>query len=245
MNARRTPEEENLANQQFQLDQSKAGLADRELAVVSLRMELASFEGVYLRTLGVLYAELDEVTAQNEERIARSTDAPFGTHQAKRAREKADQSRARACSEAAKVPECRLTPQLKRLYREVVIRVHPELTSDLADRQRCEQLLAEARRAFQNCDLAALEKLLGCCEGSLGSVQGGEISDRLARVTRQKAQVRDRLLQIEAEIGEMMQSSLGQLWAKAEVEKIDGRDLLSEMASSLQPQIRAAKNRRY
>jgi len=43
---------------------------DRELELADLRAELSAFEGLYLRRVGVLYAELDELNARIAELIA-------------------------------------------------------------------------------------------------------------------------------------------------------------------------------
>jgi hypothetical protein len=52
----------------------------------------------------------------------------------------------------------RRTP-LRRLYREVAKRVHPDLTLDDEDRSRRQRLMAEANQAFEAGDLARLTKL--------------------------------------------------------------------------------------
>ena len=41
----------------------EAQLAEQELLLTSLKTELAAFEGLYLRQVGILYAELDEWNA--------------------------------------------------------------------------------------------------------------------------------------------------------------------------------------
>ena len=49
---------------------------------------------------------------------------------------------------------------LKGLYREVAKRVHPDLTSDHADRRRRQILMAEANRAFAQGDVSRLASIL-------------------------------------------------------------------------------------
>src|SRR5450755_150958 len=62
--AHRKPEEDELDRKQNELAQLEGELADRELELAGLRSELAAFEGLYLRTVGVLYAELDDLNAK-------------------------------------------------------------------------------------------------------------------------------------------------------------------------------------
>ena len=61
---RLSPEEEELAAKRNELALLEAQLADKELELASLKGELAAFEGLYLRRVGVLYAELDEWNAR-------------------------------------------------------------------------------------------------------------------------------------------------------------------------------------
>jgi len=66
-----TPEELELQRKQAESASLEAELIQRELDLVTLRAELADFESRYLRTVGVLYAELDEIEAQIAEAQAR------------------------------------------------------------------------------------------------------------------------------------------------------------------------------
>jgi septal ring factor EnvC (AmiA/AmiB activator) len=70
-----TPEERELKRKQTELDSLETELIQRELDLATLRAELAEFESRYLRTVGVLYAELDEIEAQ----IAEAQDLKKGS----------------------------------------------------------------------------------------------------------------------------------------------------------------------
>ena len=49
-------EEQELASKRGELAQLQAQLADRELFLTNLRVELSPFEGLYFRQVGILYA---------------------------------------------------------------------------------------------------------------------------------------------------------------------------------------------
>ena len=113
-----TPEERELEKKQAELATLEAELIQRELDLATLRGELADFENRYIRTVGVLYAELDEIEAQIAEAQARrkpsDSDAQVRAH---RARAQAQES-----SETAReiaVPKPKPTENQKKLFREV------------------------------------------------------------------------------------------------------------------------------
>ena len=61
---KQTPEEEELLRKREELASVRAALAERELELADFRAQLKSFEGRYLRQVGVLYAELDDWEAK-------------------------------------------------------------------------------------------------------------------------------------------------------------------------------------
>jgi hypothetical protein len=238
---RQNPEEEELAKKKAELAQLEAELAERELGLASLHYELAAFEGRYLRIVGVLYAELDGINAQIAERIAKRATTHEARQNAARAQQQAQDSYSAAYGEAAKAPEATPIPDLKRLYREVAKRVHPDLTSDAADRAKREQLMAEANRAYERGDADALKRILEEYKSSPESVTGEGVAAELARVIRKITQVKNRLAQIESEMEQLVQSELNHLKLRASEAEREGRDLLSEMAANVKRQIRLAQ----
>ena len=70
INLRPRPEEDELRLKRLELEDIEKELVEKELQLTGLRAELADFERLYLRTVGVLYAELDELEARIAELIA-------------------------------------------------------------------------------------------------------------------------------------------------------------------------------
>jgi chromosome segregation ATPase len=133
---RLSPEEEELASKRDELALLQGELADRELYLASLRVELSIFEGRYLRVVGVLYAELDEWKAKIAQLVAEEEGTEESRSAAAEARTQAEESYSAAHGEAAKATEFTRSPELKKLYRDVAKRVHPDLATDEADRAR-------------------------------------------------------------------------------------------------------------
>lgn len=238
----KTPEERELEKKQTELTALETELIQRELDLATLRSELTDFESHYLRTVGVLYAELDEVEAQIAEAQARREPRDFeAQEQATRARAQAQESSetARAIAE----PKPKSTESLKKLFREVAKRIHPDLAANDTDRARRQKLMAEANLAYENGDEVKLRSILADWETSPDIVEGEGVGAELIRVIRKIAQIQKRLRDIETEITQLEDSDLYQLKAKvAEAEK-QRRDLLKEMASQVEHQITDAKRR--
>ena len=237
-----TPEELELQRKQAELASLEAELIQRELDLATLRAELADFESRYLRTVGVLYAELDEIEAQIAEAAARRMPSDSkAQEQATRARAQAQESSATA--RAIAEPKPKPTENLKKLFREVAKRIHPDLATNDADRARREKLMAEVNLAYENGDEAKLRSILADWESSPDTVEGKGVGAELIRVIRKIAQIQKRLTNIDAEIQQLSTSDLYQLKAKADEAEKQGRDLLEEMAAQVEQRIEAAKER--
>jgi len=240
---RLSPEEEELARKREELAVLQAELADHELFLTNLRAELFAFEGRYLRQVGTLYAELDEWNAKIAELAAKDDGTEQAQTAAAEARAQADESDSAVHGEAAKAQEFIPSAELKALYREVAKRVHPDLATGEVDRQRRDQLMAEANAAYQRGDAEALRRILEEYESSSESVRGAGIGGELDRVIRQIGQVRSRVSRIELEVATLIDSDIAKLRAKVDVARSVGRDLLAEMAAGVQGRVNVAKQR--
>ena len=132
---------------------------------------------------------------------------------------------------------------MKRLYREVAKRIHPDLTSDRDERTRRQLLMAEANKAYEAGDESQLNKILNAYEASPETVQGEGPGAELIRVIRRVSQVRGRIAEIEAETEELLRSDLHQLKSRLEEAERHGRDVLKEMVDKVEQQIAQAKYR--
>jgi hypothetical protein len=237
-----TPEERELKRKQAELAALEAELIQRELDLATLRADLRDFESRYLATVGVLYAELDEIEAQiAEAKALRMPSDSKAQEQATRARAQAQESSetARAIAE----PKPKPTESLKKLFREVAKRLHPDLSTNDADRARREKLMAEVNLAYENGDEAKLRSILADWESSPDTVEGEGVGAELIRVIRKIAQIQRRLAEIDWQIGQLRVSDLYQLRAKVNEATNQGRDLLKEMALQVENQIDAARKR--
>jgi hypothetical protein len=154
------PEDEEILRKREELAAVRATLAERELELVDLRKQLAAFEGRYLRRVGTLYAELDEWKARISELHARLNPSAASQAQAEEAREQARHTYEDAHGKASETPDFTPSPDLKRLFREVAKRIHPDFSKDSIDLERRTRFMAEANRAYEAGDAEALQRIL-------------------------------------------------------------------------------------
>lgn len=243
----KSPEEEELEEKLRTLAQLDEQLTQEEVESATLRVELREFEQLYLRTVGVKYAELDEVHARIAELLlAREPANPVARRHAADAREQAQaSSRATEWWLDLEEPSRKSRPldELRRLYREVAKRVHPDLTIDPDEREYRQTLMAEANQAYAAGDLTRLREVLERAHHGPEMVKGEDIIARLVRTIRRIARVRKGIAAIRHEIAEMRATDLFELRQKVLDAERSDRDLLEEMTFHLDVQIGEAKER--
>jgi hypothetical protein len=237
------PEDQELARKREELSALETELAERELRAADLRAELGAFERQYLHVVGSRYAELDNLKAEFAEKLAQAQpDNERAQQTAREAREQADETQACAGKKTEQEPRAfEATPELKRLYREVAKRIHPDLTSDGDDREKREQLMADANHAYERGDETSLVKILTAYECSPEAVKGAGTAADLVRVIRSVSQAQSRLARIEAEFEELSRSDLSQLKSHVDASARDGRDVFEDVIRKIESQIALVK----
>jgi len=239
------PEEQELALKREEQTALEAELAERELRATHLRAELGAFERQFLHTVGLRYAELDEFKAQLAERLAaEQPDNQRVQKNAREARGRADETKLGAGEKSDQEPRSfKASPGMKKTYREVAKRIHPDLTSDRDDRTTRQRLMAQANEAYERGDESALSKILSEYESSPEAFPGEGAAAELVRVIRRLSQIRGRLAELEAESQAMLRSDLYQLRLRVDEASQHGYDVLKEMVGKIEDQIAEAKRR--
>jgi hypothetical protein len=242
---RQTPEERELDKKKAELAILETTLAERELDLATLQGELRAFEARYLRTMGSLYSELDDLHARLAEAQARRhpRDREFRTH-AEASRAKAEAS-AHAIEDALTSKRNEFIPDdnLRKLYREVARRIHPDLSTNDVERRRRTTLMADANRAYAEGNEDELRKILDDWQSSPESVDGEGTAAELVRTIRKIHQVEQRLANISTEIQRLTSSELYDLKRQVEGAHERGRDLLAEMAGQLLEELEPLRSR--
>jgi hypothetical protein len=238
-----SPEENELRRKRAKFSEFESQLADKELYFTNLQTELFSIKNRYLKEVGVRYAELDELQAQYAELHARSRPLDAEARKAARlARRQANRSRAaveRPVAPASPTP----SPTLKRLYREVAKRIHPDLGVGAVDRTVRARLMAEANRAYQHGNESRLRAIVLDYECSPETVSGEGTAAELVRIIRKTARARRRLADLEHGAQRLLRSDLYQLKRRVDKKAEQGSDLLEEMSARVGERIARARRK--
>ncbi|TCL62443.1 hypothetical protein EDC14_102562 [Hydrogenispora ethanolica] len=232
-----------LRRKQLELAALEARLAECELELLTFRTALLEFQLRYEKAVGPLYAELDRIEAEIAElRAARNPGDRRAAGRARAARAKADQS-GRAADESHQQKNCgkfRPGEELKKLYRELAKRFHPDLAGGERERIRFEKLMSAANAAYAEEDEGRLRQLLEEAGGAAEAVDGPApdgVAAALARVEQKIARLTERLEAIAIEMAELRGSPLNQLKRQVEEAGSRGLDLIQEMAGFLRREI--------
>ena len=238
-----TPEQAELVRMREELAAVRSALAERELEVADLRTHLKTFEGRYLRQVGVLYAELDDLEARIAEREVALYDSPEARQRAEEARKLAEETHEAAYGEAYEAEEIEPSADLKRLFRDVAKRIHPDFAKDPAEQEHCTRLMARANKAYSRGDVEALQRILDDYHEVAESSDGEDTRVELVRISRQIEHARRDIAAIEQELGSLPTSEIAELQQDAGAAELDGRDLLAELAACLRAKIADAETR--
>lgn len=211
----KSPEAQELERKKAELSAIETELIQKELELTTLHAELHAFELDYLQIVGSRYTELERIEQQIEEYLAYI-----------------ESSR-----------DFKPSDSLKNLYRQVAKQIHPDLATDEEEKQRRQDLMAQANQAYEEGNEDKLRYILENWQNSPESVKGDDIGAELIRIIRKIAQCRTRLKVIEEEREALTQTELFQLRDQVLSASILGRDLLAEMAQHLDQQITEAQQR--
>ena len=221
-------------------------IAELELELATVQGELADFTLRYHRAVGDRLVELDALRAELATAQVRRADADPAARQAEAAAQaRADASREeqRRHAETALEQEKRFRPtaDVKKLFRQVAQRIHPDRARDDDERAWRTQLMAEANRAYRNGDLDALHEVLALWQEGHREAESTRTPQNLLEL--QLERLRRRLMQIQRELDGLLASRLYELLLAARQARRQNRDLLHEMSVKLDGDIAEVRTR--
>ena len=238
-----TSGENDFRDQNAEFESLSKELTEKELELSTLEKKLSLFEGKYAKTVGILFAKLDEIEKEIAKELLRlnpKEEYRQGFHRAER---KAKASRNAVDEKVAQGEKEPFEPseELKNLFYTVAKAVHPDFGTDPQEQALRNTLMARANEAYKKGDMEGLKQILKEWENrdkrSYPEQTGLIQLDQLKQKIRQ---IKLRINIIETRISELERSDLYQLMVNVEMAELEGRDLLGEMAKDLQEQILGA-----
>jgi len=241
--------QEQITRLRAALEQAQADLIEAEARLADQLAEVNAFEFKFEARVGHLWDKLDalegEIDAYND-RIQMMRDGYLSSERQYRRAWHAPPS------SAATPPAQPLSPasetQIKRLYRQLARRFHPDLAVDDADRAYRTEKMAAINDAYAARSMTELEALAQEPDVQIRaghvqpadrrSVQAGQTQAQLVQALQEQlTRCQRRLREIENELRRLYQRPSVQLSLEVKVARSKGRDLLGEMAADLERKI--------
>jgi len=234
-----------LEQKRLELSSLERELAEKELQLSTVRGETHYVERLFQHVVEPRYRELGTVKAQvldlavkfypKSDELKTNADA---------VRDQA-QGFAEEKVEEPLPPENGFKPSehLKKLFRQVAKKIHPDLASDEKECARRHKLMARLNRAYARMDEEEINAVLTEWEAGDPGSEELSIGARLAKMVRQIARVRKRLWKISSDLESLENSEMALLKKRIDAAREEGRDLLQEMADAVDEKIISLKTR--
>jgi hypothetical protein len=211
-------------------------LAELEVEHATLRAELAAFESDYLRRVGVVAVQVQELEA----RILAIVAAQSGVLADQEAADAAEQRFRETTTALRSVPAPAGPPpddDLKSLFRDAAKRMHPDLVRDDAGRTHAEAFMKRLNTAYGAADGEAIRDLLRQWESSPYAAPPAGDPDAATRALQVA------VAEAERRLDEARDSELARLMEQSLAASMDGRDLLGELRADAEAALGAARAR--
>jgi hypothetical protein len=209
-------------------------LAELEVEHATLRAELIAFEADYLRQVGVVMVQVQELEARILALIAvqSGADGDRAAAEAAEQRFRETTTALRAIPVPAGPPP---TDDLKTLFRDAAKRMHPDLVREEAGRTHAEAFMKRLNSAYKTGDDEAIRNLVRQWETSPYAVP---VNDKGASRALQVA-----VAEAQRRLDEARESELARLMEQALAASMAGRDLLAELRQDAEAALGAARRR--
>jgi hypothetical protein len=239
-----SPQAEELHARRREMADLRRELANKELELSTTKSSLNIFEQRYQNVVGPMYAELDGVKAQVLGLASKLyPKAENFREEAESAREQANAFQEENQTKSQDNPAKQFDPPeiLKKLFRRVAKKIHPDLASSSTERDRRHELMSKLNEAYNRLDEEAIRSILIEWEAEEPISDTFELGEQLVRVMSRMAKVRKRLNEISDELEDLTLTEMFQLKQNVDSAEQEGHDLLQEIADDIEEKIKKAK----
>ena len=247
-----SPEEEELRHKREELAALEDQLADLELEVGTLHVDTQAFLDTVAYAVAARLLERDLLRARlAEARLAQDPDNEKFINQADTAREEAEHAQqeydafsggpgaSQSWDEFESGKRNRSSDEVRTLYRNLVKRVHPDLTTNPEEKEQRTAFMKKVNAAYEAGDQERLEELTKQWDASPESVEGEGVAVDLVRVIRQINLVKDRIEAVNAEIVEIRGSEDYGIFSEASTKGFE--TYIAELEATLDTEIARLK----
>lgn len=240
----------------------KAEVEAKRRAVANIQEQLNEYKRTlgdlmarYYATVGSLQVQLEKINLEMAEITARISwllihDTEEGMEERLESvfsdrREQVDADESEATGARAAYEEMRekevLAPEvkkeIKRLYRELVKRFHPDLADSEEDRMCRNRIMTEVNDAYELEDLPALRGMLERHEWLEAEARANTWQGKLEALDKEIGRLDRLLMEMEHELAEIESSSAFELWVSVQHATEQGYDLFQALCEDLEKEI--------
>lgn len=228
------------------LSERRGRVAELELELFELRSELAEFEAQLNRRLGPLEARRNQLREQlRAARMQAARRAQWGDRaDSDDIPEDVIEQFRKTWRRSGTVPRTRKPTkisaqeeqEIKRIYRALAKRFHPDLTTDPQEKARREEIMAQVNQAYSDKNLAKLRTLQSKPDAHARADQ----QTREKKLADMRAEVRRLdgvILNLETTLRNLTNSRLVQLKLEASFARSQGKDLMRDMEDDIRREI--------
>ena len=235
--------DDEIARLRLRLNKKREYIAILELELFNTRAALYKYQKLYnqhilplehrlryLRSLLYKALEAQRGTIEEEPDYGEPEEPEF-TY-----KEQEDNGWRKAAGQSKKAKNPRLEEKIRKLFRELAKRFHPDLTSDEKEKEWRAQIMTQVNMAYAKRDLKALQALAEQPDRPAPSIAQSR-QDEVNMLKAELIRLDSVIAELKASVRHLEESPAMKLMMEARVQRRNGKDLLTSMENQLQEQI--------
>jgi hypothetical protein len=191
------------------------------------RINTAKKKGLTLEDLNTIEDEVGETFSKERQKVDDLGRETYGSSEEHKAHVKEEEERHLG-------PE--FEKELKKMYRKLALKYHPDLARDESQKKKFHLIMSKINEAYKNKGLETLNKYMQQAERE-EKIAKETPQEKLARLKEEYKIVLNIIAKLKAELNDLKSSETYLLKEKVERAKMEGKDSLEELATSIKEEI--------